>query len=111
MPWALKTHAQLERQRKKRPKRTSYRGDRDSHRFYCSAVWARMRKIIRNRDAVCVDPFGIHERTGVPGSPDQIDHVVPLREDWDRRLDPTNLRALCHSCHSKVTAQQRRQRA
>lgn len=33
-----------------------------------------------------------------------VDHVVSAREAPHRRLDATNLQALCASCHSKKTA-------
>ena len=29
-----------------------------------------------------------------------VHHVVPLKVDWERRLDKTNMATLCHSCHS-----------
>ena len=34
---------------------------------------------------------------------EQVDHIKPWRGDWDLFLDPDNLRALCHSCHSAKT--------
>src|SRR3954453_15350248 len=32
-----------------------------------------------------------------------VDHIVTIAKAPGRRLDPTNLRTYCHSCHSKVT--------
>lgn len=32
-----------------------------------------------------------------------VDHVVSVREAPGRRLDETNLRSLCHACHSRRT--------
>jgi 5-methylcytosine-specific restriction endonuclease McrA len=32
-----------------------------------------------------------------------VDHIVPIREAPHRRLDRTNLRVLCQSCHSAHT--------
>lgn len=33
-----------------------------------------------------------------------VDHIETVRARPDRRLDWRNLRALCHSCHSRRTA-------
>lgn len=32
----------------------------------------------------------------------QVDHIRPIRQGG-ARLDPENLQALCHSCHSRKT--------
>ena len=34
----------------------------------------------------------------------QVDHITPHRGDPALFRDPGNLRALCHSCHSRKTA-------
>ena len=33
----------------------------------------------------------------------EVDHIVEIKtpEGWDRRLDYTNTRSLCHDCHDK----------
>lgn len=31
----------------------------------------------------------------------RVDHIVPLRVDWSKRLDKSNLRVLCPSCDNK----------
>lgn len=33
-----------------------------------------------------------------------VDHIVSIAEAPEYRLDPTNLRSLCQSCHSRRTA-------
>jgi 5-methylcytosine-specific restriction endonuclease McrA len=30
------------------------------------------------------------------------DHIVSIRDDPSRRLDPTNIQSLCKTCHDKV---------
>jgi 5-methylcytosine-specific restriction enzyme A len=40
----------------------------------------------------------------VPAS--HVDHVQSIREAPERRLDPTNLRSCCASCHMSKTASQ-----
>jgi len=37
-----------------------------------------------------------------------VDHIDGLEKNWERRLDPTNFRALCNPCHSKKTAMEDR---
>ena len=34
---------------------------------------------------------------------EMVDHIVPVRKDWSRRLDPGNLQALCCKCHKMKT--------
>ena len=34
----------------------------------------------------------------------EVDHIIPIVERPDLRLDPSNLRPLCTSCHSARTA-------
>jgi 5-methylcytosine-specific restriction endonuclease McrA len=47
-----------------------------------------------------------HPQCDWPGCPrpaDEVDHVVSVRVDPSRRLDPTNLRALCLKHHRSRT--------
>jgi 5-methylcytosine-specific restriction endonuclease McrA len=39
---------------------------------------------------------------------EHVDHIMTIRDHPERRLDPTNLRTLCHSCHSRRTAREQR---
>lgn len=39
---------------------------------------------------------------------DTVDHIVPHRGDERLAFDRANLRALCASCHSRLTAEQTR---
>lgn len=34
---------------------------------------------------------------------DEVDHIEEIKtpEGWERRLDPSNTRSLCHTCHNK----------
>jgi 5-methylcytosine-specific restriction enzyme A len=50
--------------------------------------------------------LGVHPFCEAPGcfsAATEVDHIVPIRSDPARRLDPTNLQALCHSCHVAKT--------
>jgi 5-methylcytosine-specific restriction protein A len=61
--------------------------------FYGSYPWKQIRLVVLKRDnhtcQIC----------GTPGA-NTVDHIVPLRQDWARRLDPTNLRAACARCQT-----------
>lgn len=37
------------------------------------------------------------------GIADEVDHIIEIKtpEGWERRLDYTNTRSLCHTCHNK----------
>jgi 5-methylcytosine-specific restriction endonuclease McrA len=39
---------------------------------------------------------------GAPAT--QVDHINPISTNPELRLAPSNLRSLCHSCHSRRTA-------
>ncbi len=67
------------------------------------ARWQRLRLRILKRDPVCVDPFGIHAKRGEVVPSVDVDHIIAKRNGG--RDEESNLRGLCHSCHSKVTAQ------
>lgn len=57
--------------------------------------WQRLAKQILERDPTCVL---CHIRPS-----EHADHIVPIRDAPDRRLDPTNLQGLCARCHGKKT--------
>ncbi|MGX4764243.1 HNH endonuclease [Holzapfeliella sp. JNUCC 72] len=40
---------------------------------------------------------------GIIRKADVVDHIIPLKVDWNRRLDPTNWQPLCHTCHNIKT--------
>jgi 5-methylcytosine-specific restriction endonuclease McrA len=62
------------------------------------AEWRRFRERIIAAHPYCSTPgCGSTDRLNV-------DHIETVREAPDRRLDPTNVRVLCHSCHSARTS-------
>lgn len=79
----------------------------DSHKaFYGSAAWKKLRDKKLRQDPLCescLDKGFIKEGR-------DIDHIVEIKDDWDRRLDITNLKTLCRSCHMAKTAEEKRQR-
>src|SRR5690606_14184446 len=81
------------------------RRDRRAREFYKSKEWERVRRIVLTRDEYlcqrCLEARRVRLAT-------TVDHIVPISEDWGRRLDLDNLRALCDACHNAVRSEQRR---
>ena len=46
---------------------------------------------------------------GITKSADVVDHIIEIRDGGDP-LSYDNLQALCHKCHNKKTAQERKHR-
>jgi 5-methylcytosine-specific restriction enzyme A len=77
------------------------------HRFRTLQVWIKKRNYIRDRDKhlcqVCIrnlyNTFNQYTFDDL-----QIHHIVPLKEDWNRRLDEENLIALCRPHHEAAEA-------
>lgn len=57
--------------------------------------WRKLRAEWVEANPTCIE-------CGAPAK--HVDHIVSIREAPHRRLDPSNLRSLCHSCHSRRTA-------
>ena len=81
-------------------------GDEDS--FRSSKLWQNKREEIKQRDKyLCVYCLKKHE--GKQLSKDMINyralsvhHIIPLCEDYDKRLDNGNLITLCRACHEEA---------
>ncbi len=68
--------------------------------FYKSAQWLALRKIVLQRDPLCVECKAAGKLT--PAS--HVDHKISRRDRPDLACDLDNLRALCPSCHNSKTA-------
>jgi 5-methylcytosine-specific restriction protein A len=62
-------------------------------------VWTRARRMFLRRHPMCEAP-------GCNRPAEDVHHVIPLQK-CNNRLDFANLQALCHSCHSRVTGEER----
>ena len=76
-----------------------FRRDRRSQRFYESTAWRNKRKEIIRRDKGRCQAC---ERRGIITVGNVVHHIEELKDNWERRLDSTNLEVLCHSCHNKI---------
>ncbi len=64
------------------------------------AAWSRLSRWYRDTHPTCEWP-------GCSAPSAECDHIVSIREDPSRRLDVSNLRALCLHHHRSHTARQR----
>ena len=70
--------------------------------FYHSKEWKRLRGLKMEAE------HGLCEVCGEPAT--EVHHVVSIKDDWNQRLSYGNLKALCHSCHMKITKEQENER-
>ena len=63
-------------------------------------VWRRLRRQHLAREPLCRHCLAKGRLTEAQ----HVDHVTPVKDAPDRRLDASNLQSLCRSCHSKKTA-------
>ncbi|MCU5226741.1 HNH endonuclease [Bacillus tropicus] len=72
--------------------------NKSSRSFYNSRLWKDMRELIYRRDhGLCVQC----RSKDIIKIGDVVDHIIPIRVDWSKRLEPSNLQTLCHACHNK----------
>lgn len=80
--------------------------DERSAAFYNSPAWRNLRKSVLAENPLCVKCMdeGVVELAVI------VDHIVELKDDWERRLDKSNLEGLCRGCHNKKTAEEKLKR-
>lgn len=67
--------------------------------FYKSRAWRKLSQSYRLRFPVCEDCL----KRDLYVKADVVDHIVPIRADWTKRLDESNLQSLCNGCHWRKT--------
>lgn len=81
------------RQRMERSKNAEH----DYNRFYKTTAWKKLSRRTLQEKPICAECY----RHGIVKMAKLVDHIVPIREDWSKRLDPDNLQSLCYECHVK----------
>jgi 5-methylcytosine-specific restriction protein A len=66
-------------------------------------TWTRLRLVVLADEPLCRFCFARGQL--VPAT--DVDHIKSIAQRPDLRLVRSNLRPLCHSCHSTLTGQQR----
>jgi len=77
-----------------------YHRSEPSKRFYHSTAWKKAREIIKIRDNGLCQQCLKDKRITIGTI---VDHIIPIKQDWNKRLDEDNLQLLCQSCHNKKT--------
>lgn len=86
-----------------------YRTERDKTyiKFYQSRQWKNTRKsVMLEQDGLCQECL----RQGYYQQANVVDHIIELKDDWDKRLDKSNLRPLCHEHHNIKTKEEQKRR-
>ncbi len=77
-----------------------HRRDKRSKAFYCSSLWERTRGAALAADDG-IDVY-VYMTTGEVIAADTVHHIIPLKDDWERRCDVNNLMSLSHDTHSMI---------
>lgn len=86
------------------PYKSSRRSTTEHNDFYQSKQWKNLRAKHVKKQPLCQECLKRYVVTAV----DVVDHIIELEDNYDLRLDPKNLQSLCHACHNKKSAEQRR---
>jgi len=65
-------------------------------------TWRKLRAYVLRREPLC--RFCSERGRTTPAT--VVDHIVPISQAPELRLEPSNLRALCESCHNARTARE-----
>jgi len=74
--------------------------------FYNSSKWRKLSKRKRLSNPCCEKC--LEQGRIIPV--DVVDHIIELKDDWEKRLDWSNLQSLCHACHNFKTAMEKNKR-
>jgi 5-methylcytosine-specific restriction enzyme A len=77
-----------------------YKRDKRSSAFYKSKAWQLLRLSALSRDNYLCQHC-IKEKKIRPAM--DVDHIVPIKVNWELRLSLDNLQSLCRSCHNQKT--------
>ena len=68
-------------------------------KFYRSTSWKTVRRYVLNRDNnLCQHCL----RDNVVKSAELVHHIIELKEDISKGLDPSNCISVCKACHNKI---------
>jgi 5-methylcytosine-specific restriction protein A len=77
---------------------------RKGNPFYLSKEWKAVRLKVLSRDKWKCQMCGVRCLGVAKGMPSpEVDHIQPLKDFPQLKLEMSNLRTLCKSCHSRHT--------
>ena len=69
-------------------------------KFYSSVEWKRLSNYIRSKyNNMCLMCLLENKEINVA---DVTHHIIPIRKDFNKRLQEDNLITLCYGCHNKI---------
>lgn len=91
-----------------------YVRDKQSTRLYNSEEWRALANLVRMEQyglcQICLSNnkmvTGYYDTNG-NWKRNIVDHKIPIKVDWSKRLKKDNCWVLCQSCHNKKTAEDR----
>lgn len=81
--------------------------DRQYRLFYKSKAWQQLSFQYRLNNPICEECLLL----GIASKANVTDHIIEIKDDWSKRLDSTNLQALCHHHHEVKTQKERVKRS
>jgi len=76
-----------------------YQRDQQAREFYHSREWVALSQQIK--EEIGVDVW-LYMTTGQIVLPDQVHHIIPLKDDWSKRFDRDNLIPLSTASHATI---------
>lgn len=73
--------------------------DERSRKFYTSRTWRRCKENILASDEIDVY---LYMKEGIIKAADTVHHIIPLRDNWSKRLQKDNLMSLSAGTHSMI---------
>lgn len=80
------------------PRTRRYEHDIKTNEFYHSSDWQSVRQLALTRDHYLCQ---VCKRKGIIKQGNTVHHIVPIKDDWNKRLDLDNLETICMACHNK----------
>ncbi len=77
-----------------------YSRDRKSRQYYHSKEWMMVREAVLDMDGG-IDVY-LYMKEGKTVFADTVHHIVPLKDDWNKRNDMDNLISLSSDTHSLI---------
>ncbi len=100
IPSGSRCPCQKQYQKERHREYDRHRRDRKSKDFYGSREWEAARRAALEADGG-IDVY-LYMTEGEIALADTIHHIIPLKEDWDKRSDLDNLMSLRHETHGKI---------
>ncbi|HLT52423.1 MAG TPA: HNH endonuclease signature motif containing protein [Flavobacteriaceae bacterium] len=95
----------LEEKRYRNKQYDRYKRDKEATAFYNSIQWRALRYQAMVRDNhLCQHCIKDKKITYA----EVVDHIIPIKVDWSKRLKKSNLQSLCDTCHKSKTAEDKR---